>query len=165
MATTFTGSVRETLKWDYANVLDVGNAHDIQSPTVSTTYTDGESANQAEGAWRKTYAPAASATTSIDFAGTAIQDAFGNNITAKVIKFLRVRNTGTVALTVGGNANAVPFFGAVGDFLNLPAGARFTFDSPTTGIAVTAGTGDILDVVNTSGSTAGAFTIEVIYTK
>jgi len=167
MATTLvSASVRTAIKWDYQNDLDIGDAVDKQNVVRSSSYTDGESANQLEVFFRKSYAPVASATTSIDLSGS-LTDAFGNALvlTTKVIKVLQVKNTGTTLLTVGGNAAAIPFFGAVGDFWNLPGGATLTFDSPITGIVVTAATGDILDVVNTSGSTAGAFDIIVGCTK
>lgn len=171
MATTLTNAmVQVSLKWLYENVLSavgVGNPKDQQSYTKTLTFTDGEGASQFEGVAIKSQTGlAASGTDSIDLSGTSLQDGFNTNVAAKAVKLLYILNTGTVALTWGGNANAVPFFAAANDKKNLPPGAFDLFCTPdAAGIAVGAGATDILDITNTSGSTAASYLLIVGYTK
>lgn len=167
MATTMTSaSARISLKWLYENVLDVGNSKDQQTLTKSFSVTDGEGANQFEGIFRDDRSVATSTEDALDFYGTALQDAFGNNIAAKAVKWIYIENTGTVRITWGGNAAEIPYFAAVNDKLGIEAGGCNLWVAPTAaGIAVTATTGDILSVTNTSGATVATYRIVVGYTK
>lgn len=167
MATALTrASLYAKVSWLYQNTLDIGNAKDEQSFVKNIPFTDGEGANQAEGVWRDDRSIATSTEDALDFYGSALQDAFGNNISAKSIKGVYIENTGTVSITWGGNAAEIPYFAAVNDKLTIPAGSYNLWACPTAaGIAVTATTGDILSVTNTSGSVIATYRIAVFYTK
>lgn len=166
MATTMTSaSARINLKWLYENTLDVGNAQDQQNVVKSFSVTDGEGANQFEGIFRDDRSVATSTEDTLDFYGS-LTDAFGNAISAKAVKWIYIENTGTVRITWGGNAAEIPYFAAVNDKLGIEAGGCNLWIAPTAaGIAVTATTGDILSVTNTSGSVAATYRIIVAYTK
>jgi len=66
-----------------------------------------------------------------------------------------VYNRSTTApdvLHVGGDANAVPLFGAVADYQIVGPGGVLLLVNPTDGWAVTATTGDIIEIANPGGN-------------
>jgi hypothetical protein len=65
----------------------------------------------------------------------------------------------TQTITVGGDANSVPIFGDPADTVTIGPGGCFLLDYGGDGYAVTAGTGDILQVVGSGASTAYQITI------
>lgn len=98
----------------------------------------------------------ASATTEdIDIRGAAV-DPLGNAANMTVLKALEIISSpdNTTDLTIGGDANSVPFLGAVGHTIVIKPGGRLIWVAPKTGVTVTAGTGDIIQVANGSGASA-----------
>jgi hypothetical protein len=93
--------------------------------------------------------------TSIDLNGT-LDDPLGDAITFDTVMLVFIINNGDNAMTVGG-ADNIPMLGA-GDVMNLAVGAYFQYVDET-GIAVTAGTGDLITV---SGTNDDTFSIVVI---
>jgi hypothetical protein len=94
---------------------------------------------------------------SIDLSGT-LDDPLGDAITFATVELVYIYNNGDDPMTVGG-ANNIPMLGS-GDVLNLVKDAYFQYVDPA-GIAVTAGTGDLILVSGTNGDT---FDIVVIGT-
>ena len=94
---------------------------------------------------------------SIDLNGT-LSDPLGNAITFATVMLVFILNNGDNAMTTGG-ANNIPMLGA-GDVLNLASGAYFQYIDET-GIAVTAGTGDLITVTGTNGDTVSIVVIGV----
>ena len=86
----------------------------------------------------------------IDLAGT-LTDPLGNAVTfAKVMAVYIINNSTTNSITVGG-ANNIPMLGS-GDVMNLGLGAYNQWINEV-GIAVTAGTGDLITITGTNGET------------
>jgi hypothetical protein len=99
------------------------------------------------------YTIATSSSQSLDLAG-GVMDAFGTTMTFAKVYGILVVNLATVAgrkITVGGDTNHVPIFGAGADFMNVgPKGALQLMDV-LDGITVTGGTGDVLKISNAAG--------------
>lgn len=99
----------------------------------------------------KAVALSGSATTNLDVSGS-LSDAFGATLAFVKIKLFYFRNLNTTAgntITLGGNANAFLLFGTGSHTHTVgPDGRLFIFEPSLAGKAVTASTGDILDIVN-----------------
>lgn len=140
-----------------STVLD--NPLDLVTPAAPqlTQYllemTSGAGLNQANAVWSDRRTVPASTTDSLDLKAS-LTDALGQAFTPARIKGLIVRNRGAqdIQLTRPA-ANGVPLFAAAGDALIIPAGGVVVWFAPTAaGIVVTAGTGDLIDIVNGAGS-------------
>lgn len=107
----------------------------------------------------------AGATLSFDLAGGAGENQIGESISMAKVKSVYVYNKSTnpgTNLKIGGNANAVPLFSTAASYLTLTQSGVFVVTGPLAAghCAVTAGTGDILDLVNLDG--ANAATIDYV---
>jgi hypothetical protein len=99
----------------------------------------------------------------LDLAGV-LTDSFGQTLTFARIKYVVIfavaANTNSVQITRPAS-NGAPLFMAAGDGISLAPGEVFVWVSPgATGKAVTAGTGDLITITNSAGSTS--VTYEVI---
>jgi hypothetical protein len=120
---------------------------------------DGTGANQADLVYAAERTVASATNDDIDLAGV-LTDAFGATITSAELVALLVINeqadgtANTTNLTLGGAANPVPGFGSA--LWPISPGGFFEMVSPgAAGLAtVTASTGDLLRVTNSSGATA-----------
>ncbi len=147
------------------------SALDLQPRTAplniakSIALTNGTGVNQADRVWADQRQVAASATDSIDLAGS-LTDAFGAALTFARIKLLVVTaaagNTNNVVVTRPAS-NGVPLFSAAGDACPVRPGGLFAWAcSDATGVAVTAGTGDLLDFVNSGAGSTVTYDVVVI---
>ena len=82
----------------------------------------------------------------IDLIGS-LTDPLGIAVTFAKVMAVFIVNNGANAMTIGG-ANNIPMLGS-GDVMNLAAGAYFQYTDEA-GIAVTAGTGDLITVAGTN---------------
>lgn len=120
----------------------------------STTYTTGT----ADGSIDRVWSGAANATTSptsLDLLGTMTSIADGSLTTSFVeLVLLYVENTSTSGNIIVGDAASNPFagiFGADGTVI-IPPGGCFLWAVKLAGVAPVAGTGDILQIVASSGT-------------
>jgi hypothetical protein len=122
------------------------------SKTVSLAF--GTAANQADQVFDDDRTLSAGAAEDIDLSGT-LTNAFGETISLARVKAIYVENKSTTeTLTIGGAAsNALAnLFGNVNDVINVKPGGVFFIAAPgATAYPVTAGTGDLLHVVNSGG--------------
>jgi|KBSSwiStaDraftv2_1062776.scaffolds.fasta_scaffold1293763_1 hypothetical protein len=106
---------------------------------------------------------AASTNESLDLAG-ALSSALGATITAAELVLIYVKahaaNTNAVNVTRPGS-NGVPLFLAAGDGVAVKPGQFFLLQS-LTGIAVTAGTGDLINIANAGAGTSVTYDILVV---
>jgi hypothetical protein len=110
---------------------------------------------------------AASATEDLDLAGS-LTGALGATLTFARIKAIFVSaaaaNTNNVNVTRPASTGT-PWLLAAGDGIALRPGAAFTWVSGTadaTGVAVTAGTGDLVTFTNSAGTTSVTYTVVVL---
>ncbi|MEV0993416.1 hypothetical protein [Nonomuraea sp. NPDC050202] len=129
-------------------------------------FAQGAGANQADMIWHDKRTIAASATDSLDLAGGLAGPFAGANLTFARIKFLFVRaaaaNTNNVNVTRPAS-NGVPWALAAGDgFPVKPGGAFFWYDPTAAGVAVTGGTGDLIDMVNSAAGTPVTYDVVIV---
>lgn len=144
---------------------------DLVTGSAPLTYTDridlatGTGANQADLVFSDTRTLTASGTEDLDLAG-GLTDIYGATLTFARIKLLLVHaasgNTNNVNVTRPAS-NGVPLFLAAGDGIPVRPDGNFLWIAPdATGVAVTAGTGDLITVTNSAGSTSVSYDVVVI---
>lgn len=148
-------------------VADFSAPSDAMSLGGNLSWASGVGANQADRIYHDQRTLGASTAEDLDVSG-ALLDKFGAAFVLVKLKFLMVKaaaaNGGNIE--VGGDANSVPIFGAVADFLVVPPGGYFVWCAPAlAGVAVTAGTGDIIQINNANGGGAGTYDIVIIGTS
>lgn len=130
-------------KFDYAKVIE---------------FASGTGLNQADKIWSDTRTIGPSATDSLDLAGGSLEDALGDAATFAKLKAIIVKavagNTNNVVMTRPAS-NGVPWASTAGDAVPIKPGGLFVWVAPdAAAVAVTAGTGDLLDLVNSAGGTS-----------
>ncbi len=145
-----------------------GATTSVVSSSKTINLITGTASGQADKVWSaagRSIAP--SATDSLDLAGTALVDSFGATITfvkLKVIRVLPASTNVTNVIVTRPASNGVPWALAAGDAVPVLPDGLFEWVAPGAGVTVTAGTGDLLDLVN-SGGTAAVYDIVLIGTS
>lgn len=134
----------------------------LATPTDDLTYhknyqwTSGTGASQSDKRFRGSYTISASSTQTLDLAGS-LTDPFGATITFAKIKKVEIYaasgNTNDVNV-IRPASNGVLLFLAAGDGIPVKPGGALVWVAPGTGVTVTAGTGDLLDLTNSAGGTS-----------
>ena len=119
--------------------------------------TEGAAANQAQYLYAAQTTIAASGSSNLDLAG-AVTDVLGATLTCNTVRFIYVHAaTGnTNNFNVGGAASntLVGVFDDATDIARVKPGGTFLWIAPVTGATVTAATGDILKLANSSSGTS-----------
>ena len=162
---TLSTSMRLDLKSTLATALDLVTSRAPLDYSASIALASGTGANQANLLFADTRTLAASATEDLDLAGV-LSDPLGAALTFARIKFVLVKaavgNTNNVNVTRPAS-NGVPLFLAAGDGLPIrPGGGNAWWAPDATGVAVTAGTGDLLTFTNSAGSTSVTYDVVII---
>lgn len=159
MALTVTANLR--VNSELSSALDLVTPKALQSLQYLLELTNGVGLNQVNTVWSDQRTVNASTTDTLDLAGGGLTDALGVAFAPARIKGLICRNRGAQNITFGRPAaNGVPWLSAAGDNIIIPAGGINMWFAPTAaGIVVTAGTGDLIEVVNGAGS---AVTYDVV---
>jgi hypothetical protein len=147
------------------DALDLSTVSDPLDYTQRYTWTSGTGANSADMLWHDTRTLTASATEDLDLAGVLV-NGIGDTQTFARIKAIIVTaasaNTNNVQITRPA-ANGVVLFIAAGDGISVLPGGTFAWVSPNAAsIAVTAGTGDLLTLTNSAGSTSVTYSVIII---
>lgn len=132
------------------------------SPVI---FADGSGSGQANKLYEsKDRSLSASSSENLDLAGS-LTDPNGTTLTFTAIKGIWIgassSNTNDVVI---GNASSNAFVGPFGGATHTVAirpGGKVLFEAPATGWTVTAGTGDILKVLNGGGSTSVTYSIKI----
>lgn len=151
-----------------SSVLDLGTASFPFSASASTAFaTSGTGAGQVDLVFTDTRTLSASGTEDLDLAGS-LTGAFGSTLTFARIKAVYVSaaaaNTNNVQVTRPAS-NGVPWLMAAGDGIALRPGAFVLWGSGSadaTGVAVTAGTGDLITFTNSAGTTSVTYTVVIL---
>lgn len=124
--------------------------------TLQDTWEDGTSDGQIDVAAVAQYTIGASATQSVDFAGGSLTQADGSTATFAEVALLvvqKVSGDGTVRMEAP--ANFAPFFAASGDATQtLADDGDFVAICVKAGVTITAGTGDLLSLVEQGGASS-----------
>jgi hypothetical protein len=150
---------------ELTSALDLVTAEVPLSVHDRTRLTSGTGLAAADMLWSDTRTLAASATEDLDLAGS-LTGPLGTTLTFARIKFVYVTalaaNTNNVNVTRPAS-NGAPIFLAAGDGLPVKPGGAFLWMAPdATGVAVTASTGDLLTLTNSSSGTSVTYSIVVI---
>lgn len=157
--------VNTALVAQLTTALDLVTASAPLSYSKAYSLASGTGANQADKIWSDTRTIAASGTDSLDLAGS-LTDALGAAFTPARIKGLLVAaasgNTNNVNVTRPAS-NGVPLFLAAGDGIPVRPGGVFLWVAPdVTGVAVTGGTGDLIDIVNSAGGSTVTYDVVIL---
>lgn len=164
MAESLTSTVECIVSWNFANARDNSTVKDASKLRHYKSFTAGSGDSQLQQMWHdRRYVTTASGTDDIDLAG-ALTNVFGTSITFTAIKTLMIENLGvpTAGLEGGtytptsgedlivGAAGAGEwnnlFDGLSSGKIHVKSGGVFVISAPLDGIAVAAGTNDILRV-------------------
>lgn len=156
--------------WLKSNVVGDAGEHEFLIDLL-TNLTNGTGAGQIDKVFYGDRTLAASIAEDFDLAGTLV-DALGNTCTFAKIKMIVVKNissTDNVDLSVGPVTAANGFgigtvWNAAADKSVVPAGGVFFWYDPN-GAGVTAGTADLLTVINRSGSAIATYRILIVGTS
>lgn len=143
---------------------DLSKTLNTINKAVANSFTDGTAANQANKAFSDKRPLAASASETLDLAA-GLTDAFGQSITFASVKAMAfiASETNQGAITIGGGSNAfASFMGSATDSLVLAPGGMIVLTAPDAGYAVTADTGDSIDVTNDDGVNAAEYDVVLI---
>lgn len=135
---------------------------------LAVTIASGTGASQNDRVFSDTRQLAASANEDLDLAGSLGGKLVGNGATVVFAEVIAIMikaasgNTNNVNVTRPAS-NGLPFLTAAGDGFSLPPGGAALFYWPgATGIAVTAGTGDLINIANSAGSTTVDYDIVIV---
>ena len=147
-------------------VLDIGTAQHQISYSPSWPLTDGTGANNIAQVWTDNRTLAASASEQLDLNGV-LTNAFGASVTLTKVKALVVRaaagNTNDVVVGGAASNGFATMFGAATHTLKVKPGGVMVLVAPdANGYAVTAGTGDLLQVANGGAGTSVSYDILIL---
>jgi hypothetical protein len=162
---SLSATIKVILKATQTRALDLASASSPLSQEIALAFADGAGANQANLIWHDQRTLAASASENLDLAGS-LTDVYGQTATFARIKALLIKsasgNTNNVNVSREAT-NGVPLFLAAGDGLLIPPGGVFLWASPSAaGVALTAGTADLLTVANSAAGTSVTYDIYVL---
>lgn len=159
-----------TAKLDIVQLLaaDLGSGGYAALPILldwSAQLSNGTGAGQASQVYQDTGSLGASASVSLDLAGS-LTNIFGVTITFTKIKLLAIRaaaanNVANNLLVSRPASNGLVWFSAASDAFFLAPGAWNIFYDPV-GVTVTAATGDILTLTNSAGTNTIGYDIVIV---
>lgn len=161
-----TATVRASIAATLTGSNDMGTPTHEFIESFSLLMESGTGANQANNCFSDERTLAASATEELDLAG-GLTNGLGATLTFTAIKaILVIAATGNTNDVLLGGAAANAFTGPFqnsSDIVNIKPGGVALFLNPSAaGWAVTAGTGDLLKLANSAGSTGVTYRIVII---
>ena len=158
-------SVSVSVTATQTSALDLGTRSFPASLAAAISLLNGTGAGQADMVFTDTRTVNASSNEDLDLAAS-LTDAFGASMTFARIKAIVVSaasgNTNNVNVTRPAS-NGVPLFLAAGDGMAVrPGGVLAWACSDATGVAVTAGTGDLINFANSSSGTSVTYSVVII---
>lgn len=150
---------------NYTKALDLTTGQTALDYAKRLSWASGVAINQADLVFTDTRTIAASGNEDLDLAGSLV-DAYGTTLTFARLKVLLVvaaaANANNVRVTRPAS-NGVPIFLAASDGLDVrPGGFAFLAAPDATAYAVTAGTGDLINVANSSSGTSVTYDVVLI---
>lgn len=166
MAQTFSGNLKLALTGSFNGDNDLSTVSQAINYSKSYSITNGTSADQANMIFMDQRTLASSTAEDLDLAG-GLTNAFGTTITFTAIKGIIVsaaaENTNNVL--IGGDLSAafINWVGNSSDVIVVKPGGMFALVDPGAGgYAVTATTGDLLQVANSSSGSSVTYDIIII---
>jgi hypothetical protein len=118
---------------------------------IRQVFTSGAGAGQFERLFVDERPLGGGATDALDFSGGGLLDVLGGAWAPGKLKFLIVQNLGPNDIQVVRPANGIPIYTSASGGEQIPSGGILVKIWPSAaGVAVTTGTGDLLNIVNTA---------------
>jgi hypothetical protein len=169
MATTLKTIVTAQIDAVYKNLLDLGTPTDTFLKKTKIELANGTGANSGDLMFHDTRTVNASSNEDLDLAAVLT-----NPLTGAAMTFVELRailisaasaNTNNVRVTRPAS-NGVPLFLAASDGIDVPPGGVFLWSCPADGkVTVTASTGDLINVANSSSGTSVTYDVVIIGTS
>jgi hypothetical protein len=158
-------NVKVSISATQTKTADFESASSAIALALAVAYADGTAASQADRIFKDTRTLTASATEDLDFSGS-LTDIYGATVAFADIRVLFITadaaNTNNVRV-IRPASNGLVLFAAASDEIAVRPGGCFLYvATDTTAIPVTAGTGDLLTLTNSAGSTSVTYSIVVI---
>lgn len=168
MSTTLRSLVTTQVEATYKNVLDLGTPTDSFVKKLRIELSNGTGASSADLLFHDQRTIAASSNEDLDLAG-ALASPFGATLTFVELRAILITassaNTNNVRVTRPAS-NGVPLFLAASDGIDIPPGGTFMWACPADGkVTVTAGTGDLINVANSSSGTSVTYDVVIVGTS
>ena len=166
-AASLTSQVQLLVK---ADLTDTSGLVEARAPLVMQrilTLASGDAANEASVVWSDSRTIVASGSETLDFAGGGLTDPFGAAVEPAKIRAIVVSaaagNQNDVV--IGNDVNHVPILSDATTTVTIQPGGIFVLTAPAlAGVAVTAGTGDIIAVANSGAGSSVDYSIVVLGT-
>lgn len=160
-------AISTSIVGDLSTPLDLTSVTSKVNLSRGAAFTSGTGTGQADLVWSDTRTLAASGTEDLDLAGVLINPVLGTAMTFARVKAIMIAasTANTNNVVVGGVANGwVGLLSpAATGLITLRPGAGFSAWSPdATAMAVVAGTGDLLHVINSAGGTSVTYDVVII---
>lgn len=158
MAETLTSRINISIAGTLANAIDLSTPVDDFVKTIALTWANGTGADQANRLFHDTRTLSTGANEDLDLVGS-LTDGLGQTFSPARFKLLLIYNkpANTTNLTIKpGAANGIASpFGAAAHAVTIPPGGIFLVAAPAAAaFALTAGTGDLLNIANSAGASA-----------
>jgi hypothetical protein len=149
------------------SALDLVTASAPLALNTRISMATGTSTGLADLCWSDTRTVSASGTDALDLAGS-LSGNLGGTLTIVKLKAVLVRaaaaNTNNVRVNRPAS-NGVPLFLAASDGIDVLPGGIFLWVAPGAGVTVTAGTGDLLNIDNSSSGTSVTYDVVLVGTS
>lgn len=160
-----TGEVTVRVASKLTSSLDLSTPTSVINESFSNIFSNGTGANQASNVWGDERTLLTATNEDLDLASGGLSNGLGSSLTFTEVKAIIIHalptNTGNLVVTRPA-ANGVPFLLAAGDGFTLKPGGLFVITDPSdAGIAVTAGTGDLININNATGASQ-TYTVIII---
>ncbi len=165
MATSLKTILNLSVKAALSNPLDLVTGAAPLEYDYKKTFTNGTTANAADLVFSDTRTIAASSNEDLDLAGV-LTSIYGSTLTFVEIRAIMIAasssNTNNVRVTRPAS-NGVPLFLAASDGIDVPPGGVFFWACPSDGkVTVTAGTGDLINVANSSSGSSVTYDVIIV---
>ncbi len=165
MAETLSANVKISVNATLTGSSDLGTRDYTLGYGKTLNFVNGTGANQANQIWTDTREIAASSSENLDLSGVLVSP-LGTTLVFTKIKAIIIYayDTNTNNVVVGGDTNAlINWVGNANDLVNIRPGGFICLTAPdSTAYGVTAGTGDILKIANSSSGSVVDYDIIVI---
>jgi hypothetical protein len=148
-----TANVGVVAQSEYTKANDLSTTKDQVALAISLPFTEGTGDDQADRLFHDKRTLGDGASENLDLSGS-LADVYGATLTFVKIKAMIIQNLSSARTLTIGNASSNAFINWVGGtthMVNIPPGGVLALVAPKAGFAVTAGTGDILKVLNSAG--------------
>jgi hypothetical protein len=162
-----TTSIRAGVSASLTNALDHGTASFPVSVTADVAMNTGTATGLADLIFSDQRTLGASATEDLDLAGS-LTGPLGGTLTFVKLKAIIVKaaagNTNNVVVSRPAS-NGVPLFSAASDAISVMPGGVFMWVAPGAGVAVTPGTGDLINFLNSAAGTGVTYDVTFVGTS